>query len=40
MYYAIKYGIEEVYLHAFVTSVLDGGERLGSRPGRLTPGTH
>jgi hypothetical protein len=28
----------EVYLHHFLTSVLDGGEWLASRPGRFTPG--
>jgi len=27
----------EVYLHAFVTSTLDGGEWSASRAGRLTP---
>jgi len=27
----------EVQLHAFLTSVLDGGEWLVSRPGRFTP---
>jgi hypothetical protein len=35
----------EVYLHAFLTSALDGGEWSASRPGRFTPkerapGTH
>jgi hypothetical protein len=35
----------EINLHAFMTSVLDGGERSASRPGRFTPrervpGTH
>jgi hypothetical protein len=27
----------EVYLHAFLTSALDGGEFSVSRPGRFTP---
>jgi hypothetical protein len=27
----------EVYLHAFLTSALDGGEWLASRPGGSTP---
>jgi hypothetical protein len=27
----------QVELHAFLTSALDGGERLASRPGRFTP---
>jgi hypothetical protein len=27
----------EVYLHSFLTSALDGGEWLTSRPGRFTP---
>jgi hypothetical protein len=27
----------EVQLHAFLTSALDGGELLASRPGRFTP---
>jgi hypothetical protein len=31
------YGGLEVSLHAFLTSVLDGGEWLASRPGRLAP---
>jgi len=26
----------EVYLHSFLTSTLDGGEWLNSRPGRFT----
>jgi hypothetical protein len=35
----------EVWLHAFLTSALDGGERSASRPDRFTPreraaGTH
>jgi hypothetical protein len=35
----------EIYLHAFLTSALDGGEWSASRPGRFTrreraPGTH
>ena len=28
----------EVYLHLFLTSVLDGGEWSASRAGRFTPG--
>jgi len=27
----------QVYLHSFLTTALDGDERLASRPGRLTP---
>jgi hypothetical protein len=39
------YGGVEVYLHAFLTSALDGSEWSASRPGRFTPmerapGTH
>jgi hypothetical protein len=39
------YGEEDVYLHAFLTSVLDGDEWSVSRPGRFNPmerapGTH
>jgi hypothetical protein len=39
------YGEVEVYLHAFLSSALDGGEWSASRPGRFTPrerapGTH
>jgi hypothetical protein len=30
------YGVVEVQFHAFLTSALDGGERLASRPGRFT----
>jgi hypothetical protein len=30
----------ELQLHAFVTSVLDGGEWSASRPGERAPGTH
>jgi hypothetical protein len=38
-------GMVEVYLHAFLTSALDGGEWSASRPGCFTggeraPGTH
>jgi hypothetical protein len=37
-YYAMKtYGEVEVRLHVFLTSALDGGEWITSRPGRLTP---
>jgi hypothetical protein len=28
----------DVYIHTFLTSVLDGGEWSASRPGRYTPG--
>jgi hypothetical protein len=39
------YGVVEVYLQAFLTSALDGGECSASCPGRFTPreratGTH
>jgi hypothetical protein len=30
----------KVYLHAFLTSALDGGEWSASRSGPFTPGTH
>jgi hypothetical protein len=46
MHHAFKtYSGVEVQLHAFLTSELDGGEWLPSRPGRFTPrewapGTH
>jgi hypothetical protein len=30
-------GAEEVYIHPFLTSALDGGELSASRPGFLTP---
>jgi hypothetical protein len=37
-YYVMKtYGGVEVKLHAFLTSVLDGGEWSASRPGRFIP---
>jgi len=32
------YGGMEVYPHAFLTSVLDGGEWSASHPGRFIPG--
>jgi hypothetical protein len=32
------YGGMEVYLHAFLTSALDGGDRSASRPGLFTLG--
>jgi hypothetical protein len=32
------YWVVEVYLHAFLTSALDGGEWSASLPGRFTPG--
>jgi hypothetical protein len=31
------YGRVGIYLHTFLTSVLDGGEWSASRPGRFTP---
>jgi hypothetical protein len=34
------YGGVEIYLHAFFTSALDGGEWSASRPGRFTAGTN
>jgi hypothetical protein len=34
------YGVVEVQLHAFLTSVLDGGEWSSSRPCGFTAGTH
>jgi hypothetical protein len=32
-----EYGGVKAYLHSFVTSSLDLGEALGSRPGQFTP---
>jgi hypothetical protein len=32
------YGVVDVYIHIFLTSVLAGGEWSASRPGRFTPG--
>jgi hypothetical protein len=31
------YGGVEVYIHAFLSSAIDGGELSASRPGRFTP---
>jgi hypothetical protein len=37
-YHAMKtYGGMEIQMHVFLTSTLDGGEWLDSRPGRFTP---
>jgi hypothetical protein len=37
-HHAIKtYGGVEVYLHSFLTEILDGGDLSASRPGRFTP---
>jgi len=38
-HHAMKtYGGVELWLYAFITSALDGGEWSSSRPGRFTPG--
>jgi hypothetical protein len=31
------HGRVEVYIHAFLTSMLDGGDSLASHPGAFTP---
>jgi len=36
-HHAMTYGVAKVYLHAFLTSALNGGECSASRSGHLNP---